>query len=229
MEKKSKGGEDVVKMKKIKKLTAVIIAAFLCMIIIEPATALDKDSIVERVQSAFDKQVSLSEKPRTMKEIHAILDTHFTEDFKGKFLMENLIETKEGFFQTFGSDFAAYYIPNFSYSDKTKAVKKGDTVYLFEYITYEEGPVYFEDGYQGVKLAEENGVLKVEDIFFTLPAELEGSEGSDVPEPVKSKEDLETVQGESFGSPHSFIYMNKQYRIFQGYFLDVDQSMINVI
>ncbi|EDL65059.1 DUF3993 domain-containing protein [Bacillus sp. SG-1] len=228
MEKKSKGGEEVVMMTKLKKLTAVLIAAIFCITFIEPATALDKESIVERVQTAFEKQVSLSEKPRTMEEIHAILDTHFTDSFKDKFLLENVIETEEGF-QTFGSDFAAYYIPNFSYSDKTKAVKKGETVYLVEYFTYEEGPVYFEDGYQGVKLTEENGELKVEDIFFTLPNELEGEAEREVTEPAENPQNVQTAKGENHVAPLSFSYVNKQYRIFQGYFLDDVQSVTNLI
>ncbi|TYS83461.1 DUF3993 domain-containing protein [Rossellomorea aquimaris] len=227
MEKKSKG-EKIKMMKKFKKLTAVLISAIFCIIFIEPATALDKDGIFERVETSFNKQVSLSEKPREMNEIDAILNTHFTESFKKKFVLENVIETDEGF-QTFGSDFASYYIPNFSYTDKTEAVKKGETVYLYEYITYEEGPVYFEDGYQGVKLVTENGDLKVDDIFFTLPKELEMRENGKEASSTEEVQELETAEGEGVSSPLSVSYRNKLYIIFKGYFLDDSRYLSNII
>ncbi|WP_421384332.1 DUF3993 domain-containing protein [Bacillus salacetis] len=216
MEKKS-NGEKREKMTKMKKLTAVLIAAIFFMTFIGQATALDKESLVERVQTAFEKQVSLSEKPRNLEEINAILDTHFTEGFKEKFMLDNVIETEEGF-QTFGSDFASYYIPHFTYSDKTRAVKKGQTVYLYEYFTYEEGPVYFEDGYQGVKLKKINGVLKVEDIFYGLPKELEGEPGDE------NVQDVQTAKGERNAAPLS-SYLKKQYLIFQGFFLEEENAV----
>jgi hypothetical protein len=214
-------------MNRLKKLTAVLIAAVFCITFIEPATALDKESLIERVQTAFDKQVSLSEKPRSMEEINAILETHFTDGFKDKFTLENVIETDEGF-QTFGSDFASYYIPNFSYSDKTRAVKKGKTVYLVEYITYEEGPVYFEDGFQGVRLEEINGVLKINDIFYRLPEELEGEVKKDEASPSEKAESVKTAEGESKVTPLSSSYMIKQHRIFEGYFLDA-HTLVHLI
>ncbi|MGF2615458.1 DUF3993 domain-containing protein [Rossellomorea aquimaris] len=214
--------------KNFKKLTAVLIAAIICITFIEPATALDKEDIVKRVETSFDKQVSLSEKPREMNEIDAILRTHFTERFTKKFVLENVIETDEGF-QTFGSDFASYYIPNFSYTEKTEAVKKGETVYLYEYITYEDGPVSFEDGYQGVKLVKENGDLKVDDIFFELPEELEVRENTKEESTDEGTRDLETAAGENNLAPLSVSYLTKQYFIFQGYFLDAGKGSQNII
>ncbi|RIW29510.1 DUF3993 domain-containing protein [Bacillus salacetis] len=210
---------------KMKKVTVLMIAAVFFVLNMQPAGALDKGSLLDRVQTAFDKQVSLSEKPRTMEEINAILDSHFTDQFKEKFVLENVIETEEGF-QTFGSDFAPFYIPNFSYSDETKAVKKGDSVFLIEYFRYEEGPVYFEDGYQGVKLTNVDGVLKIEDILYTMPEELKNELNV---EDTSSVSDMKSETDEKKTAPLSAQYMNKQYHIFSGYFLDNEQVDLNLI
>jgi hypothetical protein len=180
------------------------------------------------VKTAFEKQISLSEEPRTMEEVTALLSTHFTDEFKKKFVVENVIETEEGF-QTFGSDFAPYYIPNFSYTDETKAVKKGDSVYLIEYFTYEDGPVYFEDGYQGVKLTKNDGELKIDEVLYTLPEELDGEWISETASPVmndqaKNIQGMESAEGESKSSPLSSRYLNKLSFIFSGYFVSERQD-----
>ncbi|MGM0844409.1 MAG: DUF3993 domain-containing protein [Bacillota bacterium] len=214
-------------MTKFRKLTAVLITAIFFVGFIEPVTALDKEDIVKRVQTSFDKQVSLSEKPRNMSDIEAILNTHFTESFKDKFVLENVIETDEGF-QTFGSDFAPYYIPNFTYTESTEVVKKGETVYLYEYIAYEEGPVYFEDGYQGVILIKEDGDLKVDDIFYTIPNELEAGNSTIEESPSEESLDVTTAKGKNHTAPLSVSYVNKQYSIFEGYFLD-EEYLLNII
>jgi hypothetical protein len=211
---------------KIRKISAVLLASILFMAFINQATALDKGTVTETVKKAFEKQVSLSEKPRTMEEIETLMDTHFTQDFRDKFILENVIQTDEGF-QTFGSDFAAYYIPNFQYEEKTNAVKKGEAIYLYEYFTYEDGPVYFDDGYQAVKLVKQDGVLKVDDIFYSLPEEIKGiisePESSDFNAEQGSTPKPEIVIGEQEASaPLSLSYWNKQLLIFKGFFLDED-------
>ncbi|WP_456271714.1 DUF3993 domain-containing protein [Bacillus sp. AK031] len=211
---------------KVRKVSAVLLAAILCMAFINQATALDKGALTETVKRAFEKQVSLSEKPRTMEEVEAVMDTHFTSEFRDKFILENVIQTDEGF-QTFGSDFAAYYIPNFQYGEKTKTVKKGEAIYLYEYFTYDDGPVYFEDGYQAVKLVKQDGVLKVDDIYYSLPEEVKGiisdreESGFDAEREMAPHPD--TVLGEEEASaPLSLYYWNKQLLIFQGFFLDIE-------
>jgi len=61
------------------------------------------------------------------------LDKHFTGDFIEKFVQANVVKV-DGGYTAFGSDFAPYYIPFFSYDKNTEIVygKKGDVIYVQE-------------------------------------------------------------------------------------------------
>ncbi|MFD0049123.1 DUF3993 domain-containing protein [Actinomycetes bacterium NPDC127524] len=126
------------------------------------------------VQEAFNKQVSISEKPRTKKEIHDILQGYFTEDVIKKFMKQNVVKVKGGY-AALGSDNAAYYIPFFSYGTKTKVIENQNhsIKYVQEKMQAGEGPVSYTPHYETVKMEEISGKWKVSSITINsrkLPA-----------------------------------------------------------
>jgi hypothetical protein len=129
-------------------------------------------AIKEIVKKSLDAQVKLSEKERDLKEIHEMLIPYFTSSFMQKFLKENLVKTNYGY-QTFGTDFARYYIPFFSYDQYTKVVHYNNKYYVLEKRNLgNEGPVLYTSEYQGVCLVNEDGRWKVENVLYDLPIEL---------------------------------------------------------
>lgn len=135
-------------------------------------TSEDSEEILEFVKIAFQAQVALSEKERTLDEVHELLSPYFTSSYMDLFLKENLVEENHKYF-TLGSDFALYYIPFFSYSDDTKIVKKKEQIYVFEFFRgNQEGPVSYQDHYEGILLENENGQYKVAEFLDEIPKEI---------------------------------------------------------
>ncbi|MBO0994500.1 DUF3993 domain-containing protein [Bacillus sp. SD088] len=124
----------------------------------------------EFMQKAFNVQVSLSEKGRSISEIEQKMAPYFTESFIDQFIEENIVKTEEGY-QTHGTDFALYYIPYFSYSDRTKMIEYKNQLYIIEKINEHEGPVKFSDSYQGVRLTKEKD-WKIADVLWVVPEEI---------------------------------------------------------
>lgn len=156
-------------MDKRSKLLFLFISSLLFLI---PANAfadsdLDgRESVFAFLGKAFDSQVSLSEKARTMEEIEAVLDPYFTEDYKSRFIDENVVG-QENEYQTYGTDFAPYYIPFYAFSEKTKVVEMETEIYVVEFFPGNtEGPVGYEDHYEGLKLVNEDGDWKVAQYLY---------------------------------------------------------------
>lgn len=125
-----------------------------------------REEIFAFLEKAFDSQVSLSEKGRTMEEIEGVLDPYFTESYKSRFMQENVVG-QENEYQTYGTDFAPYYIPFYAFSDKTKVVDMENEVFIVEYFPgNSEGPVSYEDHYEGLKLVKQDGNWKVADYLY---------------------------------------------------------------
>ncbi|MBS4172324.1 DUF3993 domain-containing protein [Bacillus sp. FJAT-49736] len=121
------------------------------------------------VQAAFHTQVVLSEKERSLKNVEEMLSNYFTKEFISQFNMENLVKTKNGY-QTFGSDFPLYYIPFFSYDERTKVKKIGRKVYVYENMAKKDaGPVVYKNDYQGVRITNINGKWKIDEILYSVP------------------------------------------------------------
>jgi hypothetical protein len=133
----------------------------------------DREEAFSILESAFEAQMSLSEKVRTMAEVDDVLNPYFTEDYKQKFLEENLVE-EDGHYFTYGSDFALYYIPFYQYTEETKVVGIEDSLYIVEHFpASEDGPVSYESHYEGVQLVTEDGSWKVAAYWYDdLPAEV---------------------------------------------------------
>ncbi|GIN83890.1 hypothetical protein J6TS2_02760 [Heyndrickxia sporothermodurans] len=124
------------------------------------------------VKRAFDSQVQLSERERTLKQIREILNPYFTKRFIPKFLKENLVKTDNGY-QTFGTDFPIYYIPFFLYDENTKVILMKNEAYVIEEIIHiQSGPTSNNKNYKGVKLIKRNGTWKVDEVLIDIPAKV---------------------------------------------------------
>ncbi len=136
-------------------------------------TLTDRDSVLQFIKDAFQAQVSLSEKERSLEEIEEILAPFFTKTYREVFLAENLVEI-EGKFMTLGSDAAIYYIPFFKYEGNTKIVKYQDRLYVYEYFSStDEGPVGYESHYEGVMIEQvEEGLRVSEYLYNNIPEEV---------------------------------------------------------
>ncbi|MET3698166.1 uncharacterized protein DUF3993 [Bacillus oleivorans] len=139
----------------MKKITGLFIIALFMIIInleVKAEESLNKGQAITLVQNTFQAQVSLSEKPRTIEEIFSILSPYVTSDFRQSFLEANLVYT-DGKYQTYGSDFAPYYIPFFKYEENTKFTLTGDKGYIYEdFPANGDGPVRYQEGVRGVEL-----------------------------------------------------------------------------
>lgn len=158
------------------KLLFVIFSLFVFLL---PVTAYAESDLHGRegvfgfLGEAFDSQVSLSEKGRTMGEVEEILDPYFTEEYKSRFIKENVVG-QENQYQTYGSDFAPYYVPFYAFSEKTKVVEMEKEIYVVEHFPRNtEGPVSYKDHYEGLKLVKEGDGWKIaEYLYGEIPQEV---------------------------------------------------------
>ncbi|MFE8703507.1 DUF3993 domain-containing protein [Cytobacillus sp. FJAT-54145] len=155
----------------MQKLRAILIT-FLGILFIFPSISqaqmnLEKrEDVLEFLEYAFEAQVSLNEHERTLEEINDILSPFFSEDYRGLFLEENLVEM-DGKFITFGTDFALYYIPFFKFSDHTNVVFQENEIYVYEFFPANgEGPVTYKDHYEGLLLKKIDDEWKVQEYLY---------------------------------------------------------------
>lgn len=129
----------------------------------------NRKKVIGFLQDAFEAQVSLSEKDRTLEEVKEILSPYFTKQYTELFLKENLVEENGKYF-TLGTDFALYYIPFFQFSQKTKIVTEKNQIYVYEFFPGNlEGPVSYESHYEGILLEEMDGQMKVIQYLNRVP------------------------------------------------------------
>ncbi|SIQ81350.1 Protein of unknown function [Peribacillus simplex] len=132
------------------------------------AEGLHRDEVLSLVKDAMENQGSISEEVRTKEAIEGKLGKHFTGDFIKKFVQANVVKV-DGGYTAFGSDFAPYYIPFFSYDKNTEIVygKNGDVIYVQEeFGDTGDGPVSMEKHVESVTLKKENDVWKVTDVKY---------------------------------------------------------------
>jgi hypothetical protein len=124
------------------------------------------------VKEAFQTQVSLSEQPQSLEAVDQKLQTFFTEELSDSFIEENIVKVEDGY-QTFGSDFAPYYIPFFKYDESTQVEYADGKWYIWEQRSgEEEGPIKTAPGVDVVVLTKEKGDWKVSSITNELPNDL---------------------------------------------------------
>ncbi|WHX68402.1 DUF3993 domain-containing protein [Peribacillus frigoritolerans] len=132
------------------------------------AEGLHREEVLSLIHDAMENQVSISEEVRSKEAIEGKLEKHFTGDFIENFVQANVVKV-DGGYTAFGSDFAPFYIPFFSYDKNTEIVygKKGDVIYVQEeFQDNGEGPVTMEKHVEAVTLKKENGAWKVKDVKY---------------------------------------------------------------
>ncbi|WP_174733748.1 DUF3993 domain-containing protein [Mesobacillus harenae] len=160
----------------------------------------DKNEVFGFLKSAFQAQVSLSEKNRTMQEVDAVLDEYFSQSYKELFKQENLVQEGNSY-RTYGSDFAPYYIPFYNFSDKTKVIEDEGKIYVVEFFSGDhEGPVNYEDHYEGLLLEKESEKWKVAEYMFDNIPESVLEKGFPVENEVKDDLDLTVLSADPFSS-----------------------------
>ncbi|MCA1056614.1 DUF3993 domain-containing protein [Rossellomorea aquimaris] len=136
------------------------------------ASTFNDDQALNLVKQAFHAQVSLSERPQAMEGIKKQLQAYFTDELASSFIKENVVEV-EGGYQSFGSDFAPYYIPFFTFDSVTEVEYLNGKWYIWEVRSGEvEGPVSTERGVDAVVLSKVKGEWKVSSITSELPQTL---------------------------------------------------------
>lgn len=159
----------------ISKILPIIIAIALIFPTITKAEKKlsNREDVFAFVQAAYEAQLSLGDKPRTMEEIEKILSPYFTEEAKRIFLEENLL-TENNLFITYGTDFPFFYIPHFTYKDETKLSQFENEQYIFEFFPeMDEGPVSYESHYEGLLLTKSDGGWRIAEFLYNnIPEEL---------------------------------------------------------
>ncbi|WP_157842732.1 MULTISPECIES: DUF3993 domain-containing protein [Bacillus] len=113
-----------------------------------------REEILDMLQEAFHAQYMLSEKYRDLNEIEELLSTYFTTEYIKKFSTEHLFKEEQGYI-TYGTDFAIFYVPFYSYDDKTKVKfdEKNNVYHIYEFFRKETArPSLFPDHYQWVSI-----------------------------------------------------------------------------
>ncbi len=134
----------------------------------ESMNSISNQVIFSLLQKAFETQVSLSNDIQSYEEVNDVLSPYFEHQYKTRFLLENLYKEEDGYI-VYGSDFAMYYVPYFSYTDDTKVLydERKNRIYVYEYFKpSKEGPV-LHDGYFAIMTLEQNEeVWKISDLMM---------------------------------------------------------------
>ncbi|WP_064092370.1 DUF3993 domain-containing protein [Rossellomorea aquimaris] len=140
------------------------------------ASTFGGEQALSLAEKAFHTQVSLSEKPQSKQKVVDSLTQYFTKEMTNSFIKENVYQV-DGGYQTFGSDFASYYIPFFQYDESTHVKKADGKWYIWEERSGDEkGPVATVPGVEVVVLSEEEGTWKVTSITYELPENIQSGE-----------------------------------------------------
>lgn len=155
-----------------KRITLLLIAICLIGLVSVPTAKassdqpLTQDQVFTLLQEAFEAQSSLTIEFRTYEEVQQILSPYFNGEYATSFLKENLIKEEEGYI-VYGSDFALYFIPFYSYTDETKILfdQEENKFYVYElFEAPESGPVSYKDHYEVITLEKMNSNWLVTDL-----------------------------------------------------------------
>ncbi|PLT28014.1 DUF3993 domain-containing protein [Peribacillus deserti] len=148
-------------------------------------SSIHKNTIIDLLNDAFTAQVSLSNGGQSLEEVKNKLEPFFTDEFIGKFIDQNIVKVN-GQYQTLGSDSAVYYIPFFSYDDKTE-VNQGDkenTIVVKEHFNPSSGgPSIYGEHDESVLLIKDGQEWKISEITNTLSPEDGDAESASSAEP----------------------------------------------
>ncbi|MEH7222380.1 DUF3993 domain-containing protein [Bacillus sp. JJ1566] len=137
----------------------LVVICLIGLVSVPTATAssnqpLTKEQVFTQLKEAFQAQSSLTLEFRTYDEVQKTLAPYFQEDYIANFLEENLMKEEEGYI-VYGSDFALYFVPFYSYTDETKILFDQEVNKIFVYELFkspESGPVSYQDHYEVITL-----------------------------------------------------------------------------
>ncbi len=118
------------------------------------------------LKEAFQAQSSLTTEFRPYDEVQQILAPYFHVDYSSMFLDQNLMKEEEGYI-VYGSDFALYFVPFYSYTDETKILfdQEENKIFVYElFKTPESGPVSYKDHYEVITLEKINSNWLITDL-----------------------------------------------------------------
>ena len=156
-------------MKHLMRILLVSLAIFVVFphLNVKADRQLSEEEAFRFLQEAFDAQVSLSEKPRSMGQIEESLGRFFTKEYKADFIEMNVKENIDGEgYLAYGTDFALYYIPFFTYDENTKLAYDSEQDLWYVYEWFEEsgdGPVSYDGHYEAVGLTYEDEGWLIDD------------------------------------------------------------------
>ncbi|WP_176215214.1 DUF3993 domain-containing protein [Cytobacillus gottheilii] len=168
-------------MYKLGQRVLICLVLSLALVPIKGYAADEREEIFTILQDAYTAQISLGEEERTMEEVKEVLDPYFTQAGEKLFLDENLYEENNVYF-TLGTDNPFFYIPHFSYDDETQIEEINGDLYVYQFFpAVYEGPVTYEDRYDGVVLTKQDHMYKVSDFLYNidpsqLPKKAEGEQ-----------------------------------------------------
>ena len=171
---------------------------------------LNEEEAFRLLQNAFKTQVALSEKPRSMEEVKESLGRYFTPEYTNDFIEMNVQENMDGEgYLAYGTDFALYYIPFFTYDENTKVGYDSDLNQWYVYEWFEEssdGPVTYNGHYEAVGLTFEDGRWAVDDYQIQFnPDELSTSADLEDEPNNKSVKEVSTEERGIWDSVLGFI------------------------
>ncbi|PQD94979.1 hypothetical protein CYL18_11640 [Pradoshia eiseniae] len=171
---------------------------------------LNEEEAFRLLQNAFKTQVALSEKPRSMEEVKESLGRYFTPEYTNDFIEMNVQENLDGEgYLAYGTDFALYYIPFFTYDENTKVGYDSDLNQWYVYEWFEEsseGPVTYNGHYEAVGLTFEDGRWAVDDYQIQFnPDELSTSADLEDEPNNKSVKEVSTEERGIWESVLGFI------------------------
>ncbi|KMY45152.1 hypothetical protein AC622_13700 [Bacillus sp. FJAT-27916] len=154
---------------------------------------LSEEEAFRFLQEAFDAQLAITENPRSMEEIEESLGRYFTKEYTKDFIEMNVKENMDGEgYLAYGTDFALYYIPFFTYDENTKLGydTERDKWYVYEWFEESsEGPVSYDGHYEAVGLTFKDNEWAIDD--YQISFDPEGL--SDNPTVEKSENDQSEV------------------------------------
>jgi hypothetical protein len=156
----------------MRKITVLILIVFSFLIgqpVQSYSSELNKDQTFHLLQNAFNAQLSLGEGYQTYEEAIQKLSPYFSDFYISLFLKENLVKDEQGY-TIYGTDFAPYFIPYFTYSEQTKIVtdQKNNKIFVYEWFPENgEGPVSYGSHYEIIELQQIDGNWKINNYYYS--------------------------------------------------------------
>jgi hypothetical protein len=152
-----------------------------------------RKEVLTHVQNAFNAQVSLTEKPRTLEEIKQILSIYFEDDLIELYVDSN-VHKEGGNYIVYGTDFPMYTIPFFSYDENTKVYEQDNERIIYEFFPAStDGPVVYDDHYEMIKMRKSKDGWKIYSIRNHLKQPKINEEQAMVEVLVNNQDEKQTI------------------------------------